>query len=81
MLDSGEGDEKIIAIPFNDPFFSHYRSLDEFPPHVFDELIHFLTVYKELEGKKILIKGLYGKKEAEEAIAKGIERYSKNFEQ
>ena len=81
MLDSGEGDEKVIAIPFNDPMYSHYTSMDKFPPHVFEELIHFLKVYKQLENKHIEIKGLYGKKEAEQIIEEGIERYKKTFKQ
>lgn len=81
MLDSGEGDEKIIAIPFYDPLYNHYTSLDKFPKHVFEELIHFLKVYKQLEGKIISIKGLYGEKEAKEIIEQGIARYKKMFPQ
>lgn len=79
MLDNGEGDEKIIAIPFDDPLYNTYTSIDKFPPHVFEELIHFLKVYKELEGKKIKIRGLYGKQEAEEVIEKCIARYKTVF--
>jgi len=80
MLDTGEGDEKIIAIPFNDPMYNTYTSLDKFAPHIFEELIHFLKVYKELEGKKIEIKGLYGKERAEEIIKECTLRYKKEYE-
>jgi inorganic pyrophosphatase len=79
MLDNGEGDEKIIAIPFHDPLYSSYISLEQFPKHVFEELIHFLKVYKQLEGKKIEIRGLYGKEKAEEIITASIEHYKKEF--
>jgi len=79
MLDNGEGDEKIIAIPFYDPLYSSYTSLDKFPKHMFDELIHFLKVYKQLENKQIEIRGLYGKEKAEEIIQKSIEYYKTQF--
>lgn len=80
MLDNNEPDEKIIAIAVNDPLFNQYTSLDKFPEHVFDELIHFLKVYKQLEGKKIKIKGLYARERAEEIIAEAIERYKEEFD-
>jgi len=75
MLDGGKGDEKVIAIPFYDPIYNTYTDLNKFPPHVFEEMIHFLKAYKELENKTIVIKGLFGKKQAQEAIEKGIARY------
>lgn len=79
MLDNGEGDEKIIAIPFYDPLYSNYTSIDKFPKHMFDELIHFLKVYKQLENKQIEIRGLYGRDRAEEIIEKSIGHYKLQF--
>ena len=81
MLDSGEPDEKIIAIATNDPLFNQYTSMDKFPSHVFEELIHFLKVYKQLEGKEIKIKGLYKTDKAKKIIADAIEHYKKHFDQ
>ena len=52
MEDSGMGDEKIIAIPYSDPTYMSYTSVDELPKHIFQELKHFFSVYKQLEGKK-----------------------------
>ena len=77
--DSGDCDEKIIAIPFNDPLYNMYDSLDKFPPHVFEELIHILKVYKQLENKKVTVKGFYGKDRAIDVVNKSIERYDKHF--
>lgn len=79
MVDSGEEDEKIIAVPFNDPIYSAYTNMQMFPAHVFDELIHFLKVYKELEDKKVVIKGMYGREKAEEIVELGILRYNDKF--
>ena len=52
MLDNGALDDKIIAIPFNDPTYNSYKDISELPKHVFDEMSHFFTVYKSLEGKE-----------------------------
>lgn len=49
MIDSGRHDDKIIAIPFDDPTYNTYKDIDELPKHIFDEMIHFFKVYKELE--------------------------------
>ena len=51
MIDSDRNDEKIVAIPFNDPNYNIYRDIDDLPRHVFDEMRHFFTVYKNLENK------------------------------
>ena len=43
MIDNGRNDEKIIAIPFNDPTYNHYTDIDQLPIHIFDEMRHFFT--------------------------------------
>ena len=48
MLDNGKNDEKIIAVPFNDPNYNCYHDISELPGHVVDEMEHFFTVYLSL---------------------------------
>src|SRR5574344_2108446 len=55
MLDNGARDDKIIAIPFNDPTYNTYKDISELPKHIFDEMSHFFSVYKSLEGKETVI--------------------------
>ena len=50
MRDNNQNDEKIIAVPFKDPQMSGYQDLSDLPGHVFEEIQHFFSVYKELEG-------------------------------
>ena len=52
MVDDNMNDEKIIAIPFGDPTYSSYRDISELPAHIFDEMRHFFSVYKTLEGRQ-----------------------------
>ena len=60
MLDGGKNDEKIIAIPFSDPTYNPYHDLMDLPPHLFDEMKHFFSVYKALEGKQAVAKDVNG---------------------
>ena len=46
MIDNGMRDEKIIAIPCNDPNFNMYKNINELPAHLFSEMRHFFSVYQ-----------------------------------
>ena len=79
MKDSGKVDEKIIAIPFNDPTYNGYRSIHELPTHIFEEMRHFFTVYKTLEHKKTSVLEVMGRKRAEEIISESIVAFRDKF--
>jgi inorganic pyrophosphatase len=79
MIDGGKMDDKIIAVPFSDPTYLGITSIDELPPHIFDEMMHFFSVYKQHESKTTAIKELHGPEEAKRIIAECIEFYNKSF--
>jgi len=79
MIDNNQKDEKIIAIPFADPMFNSYKDIGELPKHVFDEIIHFFSVYKVLEGKETSVEEVLHRDAAIEAIRVSIESYNKKF--
>ena len=79
MIDSGKMDDKIIAVPFSDPTYLGISSIDELPPHIFDEIMHFFSVYKQLENKQTAVKTLGGKEEAIRIIIEAIEGYNRDF--
>ena len=79
MIDDGALDDKIIAIPFSDPTYNSIRSIDEMPAHIFDEIMHFFTVYKQLENKQTAVKTLFDREKAEQIIAEAIESYEQTF--
>jgi len=79
MLDDGHIDDKIIAIPFSDPTYNGIRSIDELPPHIFDEIMHFFKVYKQLENKQTDIKELYDRETAERIVREAIDGYIEKF--
>ena len=79
MIDNGRNDEKIIAIPFNDPNYNMYTDIDQLPPHIFDEMKHFFTVYKNLEHKETAVNEVMGRDSAIEVIQHAIDNYIENF--
>ncbi len=80
MDDGGAKDEKIIAIPFEDPTYNSYQDIVQLPGHVFEEMRHFFSVYKELEhSKETEISEVKGAAAAREIIADCMERYLNDF--
>ena len=56
MIDGGDLDEKIIAVPVTDPNYKDYYDIHELPSHIFEEMMHFFEVYKVLEHKTTTVK-------------------------
>ena len=79
MIDNGRNDEKIIAIPFGDPNYNQYTNIDQLPSHIFDEMKHFFSVYKNLEHKETAVNEVSDKVAAKEIISKAIDRYIECF--
>ncbi len=79
MIDNGRNDEKIIAIPFNDPTYNQYTNIDQLPSHVFDEMRHFFSVYKNLENKTTAVNEVSNRDEAVKIIKAAIDSYIENF--
>ncbi|MDO4566111.1 MAG: inorganic diphosphatase [Oscillospiraceae bacterium] len=79
MLDQGKLDEKIIAIPFSDPTYNEYKSIEELPRHIFSEMRHFFTVYKNLENKDTIVDEEQGPEAARETIKNCLDAYIEKF--
>lgn len=79
MLDSGKLDEKIIAIPFEDPTYNGYRDISELPKHIFDEMRHFFIVYKSLENKDTVVNDVCDAEEAKRIIQSCRDAYIEKF--
>lgn len=75
MIDSGKNDEKIIAIPFEDPTYNQYKDISELPHHIFNEMQHFFEVYKALEAKDTAVDAVQGRQVAIDIIKDCIKNY------
>ena len=81
MVDSGEGDDKIIAVPVGDPRFDTIQDLGDINPHTLKEIEHFYSTYKKLQNKEVEVRGFKGKREAEGAFEEGLKLYRKEYSQ
>ena len=79
MLDGGDPDDKIIAIHTGDPTYNGYSDISQLPKHIFDEMLHFFSVYKMLENKTTVINEVKDAYDAKRIIADAIGRYIELF--
>ena len=79
MQDNGKNDEKIIAVPFGDPYYNCYKDIVELPHHIVVEMEHFFTIYKALENKTTVVNEKGNKSEAVKIIQDCLENYKELF--
>jgi Inorganic pyrophosphatase len=79
MVDSGDADDKIIAVADTDPSINHYNNIEELPTHFLDEMRHFFEEYKTLENKSVVVEDFGDKVTALQIIQEAIDLYKKNF--
>jgi inorganic pyrophosphatase len=79
MVDSGDADDKIIAVAANDPGVNHYNNLEELPKHFFEELRHFFEEYKKLENKTVVVEEFGDKSTALKVVEDAVRLYDDTF--
>jgi len=79
MIDSGEKDDKIIAVATKDPSVNHIRDINELPVHFFAVLKNYFEQYKVLENKKVEIDDFQDKETAYKVIENAIAFYKTKF--
>ena len=79
MIDGGEKDYKVLAVPATDPHFDEFDSFEDFPRHFPKEVEHFFMVYKQLQGNPVNNDGWVGAEETHKAILNAMDLYRKKF--
>ena len=79
MVDGGDPDEKIIAVPEEDPRFDNVRDLEDVNPHTLKEIEHFFVTYKKIQDKDVHVNGFKGREEAEGAFEEGLKIYRDKY--
>jgi inorganic pyrophosphatase len=79
LLDRGEPDDKILAVPVSDPYHAEYHDLPDLPKHYLKEVEHFFQIYKDLEGKRMQILGWEPADVARRIITESIARYEQQY--
>jgi inorganic pyrophosphatase len=80
MDDDGEQDDKVIAVPSEDPRFDHVEDLEDIPGQTLEEIDEFFATYKNLEeGKEVETQGFEDRQAAHDAIEHAQELYEEQF--
>jgi inorganic pyrophosphatase len=79
MIDKGELDYKILAVPATDPNFEHIQTFADIPKHYLEEVKHFFMTYKHLEGAVVENQGWVAEEEARETIVASMKNYHDKF--
>jgi inorganic pyrophosphatase len=79
MIDSGDADDKIIAVANTDPSVNHYNNIEELQKHFFDELRHFFEEYKKLENKAVIVEEFGDKTTALKIVSEALDFYKEKF--
>jgi inorganic pyrophosphatase len=79
MIDSGEADDKIIAVPIEDPRWDNIQDLKDINSHTIKEMEHFFLTYKKVQEKTVEITGFKGKEEAKKAFERGVKLYQEKY--
>ena len=78
MIDQGQGDEKILCVGEGNPRYNDVNEYSDIYPHILKEITHFFSIYKDLEGKNVEVRGWRNAAYAREVIVKAQERYIEN---
>jgi len=80
MDDDGKQDDKVIAVPSEDPRFGHVQGLEDIPQQTRTEISEFFETYKNLEeGKETETLGWEDRQTALEAIEHAQDLYDRHF--
>lgn len=79
MLDSGEADDKIIAVAAGDPSMNHYNDISELPAHMISETMSFFEDYKKLENKSVVVEKFFDKQTAIGILQDAFKLYKEHY--
>ena len=79
MIDDGESDAKVLAVPVKDPRWNEVNDITDINPHTIEEIKHFFETYKQIQKKTVSIPTIRGKDAAQEVITEALELYKKEF--
>lgn len=80
MEDEKGIDDKVVAVPVDDPRFADVKDVDDIPEHTKKEIKEFFETYKRLEPNKwVKVKEWKSAEVAKTMIKSAVENYKKKF--
>lgn len=78
MMDDGERDDKVVAVPVGDPRFNDVQEISDLSNHFPKEMAHFFETYKKVQNKEVSIGEWGNAAAAKEAFAKSRTAYEED---
>lgn len=78
MLDQGVPDEKVLCVGKNNPRYKDVFNYSQIYPHMLREITHFFSIYKDLEGKRVEVKGWRDADYARSKVSEAQQRFIDN---
>jgi inorganic pyrophosphatase len=75
MIDGGDADEKVIAVPAGDPRFKDIKDLKDVNQHTLKEISHFFATYKQLQNKVVEVGEFEDAAAAKTAFNRAVKLY------
>ena len=75
MMDQGVLDEKVLAVGNHNPRYNNVWNYTDIYPHMLKEITHFFSIYKDLEGKRVEIKGWHDAAYARDHIIRARKQF------
>jgi len=79
MIDGGDKDYKILAVPVDDPRFKDINNISDIPSHILEEIEEFFKTYKNLEGKEVEVLGWESAEVAKKEAIRSINLYKEKY--
>lgn len=79
MVDGGDNDDKVIAVPIEDPRWEKVHDRGDINEHTLKEIEHFFATYKKLQDKEVEVNGIEDAAAARSAVEEGIALYKEKF--
>jgi inorganic pyrophosphatase len=79
MIDGGDSDAKIIAVPLHDARFKDVKDIKDVNPHTLKEIAHFFSTYKQVEGKTVEVGEFEGAAAAKAAFERSVKLYQEKM--
>jgi inorganic pyrophosphatase len=76
MIDGGDRDDKVVAVPVDDPRFDDVKDLADLNKHFIKEMTHFFETYKKVQNKEVKVGEWSGAEVAKAAFARSCEMYN-----
>ncbi len=75
MIDDGDADDKVLAVPVGEPEYADVHNYTQIFAHQLRKIQHFFETYKLLEGKSTSTHGWHDAAEARRIIVESAERF------